>query len=537
MLLSVLCSGCSEEGNRKIPDVQAGREIGEEDRIVLGEKLENPYSLTNMQAAYDELVKTRSGGENIKIEVSDLYVRFLPKDSSELKILQKDTTLELFDYPLDRDIVSAGSSYHDPAIPEGEITWQYTTVKPDYKFPGIKYEILEKCFIPWAEESLEDEWEDEDTKSAEPDFLSELEYRALERAGTLNKIREKGVDVSTKGWFSRKKPKGHIYVYDDELRQNVGVKGVKVRCNLIVKWVSTYTDENGYYRMPHSFRIGPFYAVIFNNRMDFSLWATFAPVLTHRYLMGFHSKRGHDHTFGRGSNAWKYATVNNAAYEYYSECHRTGITPPPDGLKIWVWRDAVSSSTPMLRRIWRPIGRNSHSAWSNFFSNIGVGLPFTVLNTVLKILEPDITLGTKNKGSLGIYEHVNHELSHASHFRQAGSYYWSKYIDYIITYGAYGDGHGNNSGICGVGEMWGFAMGYIQVYEKYNYYFLPKGNDYWFKPKIIWDIYINGILTKKQIFDCLTRDVKSHEQLKQSLITRYPGKKYDIIKIFNDYGF
>lgn len=34
----------------------------------------------------------------------------------------------------------------------------------------------------------------------------------------------------------------------------------------------------------------------------------------------------------------------------------------------------------------------------------------------------------------------------------------------------YGDASCNNSGICGVGEMWGYAMGYIRTYEKYRYY-------------------------------------------------------------------
>ena len=71
--------------------------------MVLGEKLENPYSIANMEKAYADLIKTRAAGD-FKIETTDLYVRFLPKDSTELLELQKDTLLELFDYPLDYDI-------------------------------------------------------------------------------------------------------------------------------------------------------------------------------------------------------------------------------------------------------------------------------------------------------------------------------------------------------------------------------------------------------------------------------------------------
>ena len=127
--------------------------------MVLGEKLENPYSIANMEKAYADLIKTRAAGD-FKIETTDLYVRFLPKDSTELLELQKDTLLELFDYPLDYDIEVEGTYYHDPSIPEGQITWLYTTVKPDYEFPAIQYEILEKCFIP-NEDDLDDEWIDD----------------------------------------------------------------------------------------------------------------------------------------------------------------------------------------------------------------------------------------------------------------------------------------------------------------------------------------------------------------------------------------
>ena len=43
--------------------------------MVLGEKLENPYSIANMEKAYADLIKTRAAGD-FKIETTDLYVRF-----------------------------------------------------------------------------------------------------------------------------------------------------------------------------------------------------------------------------------------------------------------------------------------------------------------------------------------------------------------------------------------------------------------------------------------------------------------------------
>ena len=49
---------------------------------------------------------------------------------------------------------------------------------------------------------------------------------------------------------------------------------------------------------------------------------------------------------------------------------------------------------------------------------------------------PDIVIGTGGGyNTYDIYESVNHELSHASHFNKVGSAFWAKYVNYIITYG------------------------------------------------------------------------------------------------------
>ena len=92
--------------------------------IILGKKLNNPYSLKNMQAAYDSLcretgVATRSVD---LLEPTHLYVRFLPKDSVDINRLDKEK-LDLFCYPLDYDVEQWGDYYHDPSIPEDQPTW------------------------------------------------------------------------------------------------------------------------------------------------------------------------------------------------------------------------------------------------------------------------------------------------------------------------------------------------------------------------------------------------------------------------------
>ena len=73
-LLSCQRSGLPEESSR-----MADGEIYH-DMIQLGEKLDDPYTVANMQAALTKAYPTKAG--RVSLSATDLYVRFLPKDST-----------------------------------------------------------------------------------------------------------------------------------------------------------------------------------------------------------------------------------------------------------------------------------------------------------------------------------------------------------------------------------------------------------------------------------------------------------------------
>ena len=135
-------------------------------------------------------------------------------------------------------------------------------------------------------------------------------------------------------------------------------------------------------------------------------------------------------------------------------------------------------------------------------------------------------------------------MAHANHMRQAGSWYWSQYIAYIMNYSLSGSTYGwassKNSGICGVGEMWGFNVGGYLATQEYNAggkFDLHDYRENWFKQEIIASLLVGSVgLTHKQIYDCLTEDVRSHEQLKNKLILKY-GNEAAIKKVFSNNGF
>ena len=155
-----------------------------EGKIILGEKIENAYSVENMRKAYESLKKQGKIkpvlSEEIDIKANCLYVRFLPQNRADLNVLWSDTTLELFDYPLDYEIKEEGCYYRDPNIPEGLPTWQYTVVPVDYAFSGMKYEIIEECFIP-DEDGEKSKLQGSDYEN----LLAAIEYESIRLTGNL----------------------------------------------------------------------------------------------------------------------------------------------------------------------------------------------------------------------------------------------------------------------------------------------------------------------------------------------------------------
>ena len=145
-----------------------------------------------MKKARESLASKGNFNPDVDIDTTHLYVRFLPKDSLQYDALTSDSSLELFDHPLDFEILKEGNSYHDPSIPSHLPTYQYTVVRPNFTFPsGIRNEILAALYLP--EETAEK------TKSISMktvNFLDALENESLQRTGNWNQSVNKNTDPS-----------------------------------------------------------------------------------------------------------------------------------------------------------------------------------------------------------------------------------------------------------------------------------------------------------------------------------------------------
>ena len=519
--IALICS-CSKSrlSADKVPEPTPEEEFPAGGEMVLGHKLDNPFSVLNMaNALHSYLTGTKSAlAGTVTVHTTDYYVRFLPASKEDIETLE-NLGLELLDHPLDAEIVQDGDWYHDPSLPEDQITWQYTVVGRNFKFPeGIRYEILEDCFLP--------ENDDLGTRSALIDW-SAVENEAYKQTGNSGML-DKG--ALTKGGGD--KPSGRIMIMDDGLGQAVPVPGVRVTCNTFMRIGKAYTNEQGYYSISKSFSSKPRYRIVFKNKKGFGIGLNTILFPASYSGLGRHSASGVSRTVSSKSNRNLYCrcVVNNAVYDYFNSCKEDGqsMAQPPANLRLWIFQTLAESSTLMIQQ-------------GVFVDNTFIGDFLGEYTGLFKKFMPDITIGVRNKTDYAsIYDTVIHECAHASHFKKVGKAWWEKLIAYMVNSWIdsgelYGLGTEKNSGYCDVAESWAY---YVETKLHGNRYPDDRqifGTSWWFSPQIFYYLDERG-LTRFKICEALTKDVTDRAGLEEELIKRYPDFGTTIQVAFNRYN-
>ncbi|SHF55779.1 hypothetical protein SAMN05444483_101584 [Salegentibacter echinorum] len=131
-------------------------------------KVENPYTISNMQTALDSITKRVKGGKlqsaagkkaaalkTKSISPNMLYIQFTPKTLEQEGLLKQDSTLALIDYPLGYEYQEAWFK-NRAKLKEGEIPTYYTSVAIDRKLPkGVPHKVLAEMYLPQEDKSLE----------------------------------------------------------------------------------------------------------------------------------------------------------------------------------------------------------------------------------------------------------------------------------------------------------------------------------------------------------------------------------------------
>ncbi len=437
---------------------------------VLGEKLENPYSVENMKIAYDSLTSGSSikSLSSVSITTTDYYVRFYLESDEQFEELDADS-LVLFPYPLDYEIETYGDDYDQIDSSGGK--WMYTSVPVDYDFRSdIEYEILEDLYLP---ESVE-ETSGTVTKSVS-NKLALLEEKSLQLTGNADESDSMSISTfSTISTLSKKKrPTGYVYVENTETGEDDPVVGMKIRFRHWFKYGVAHTTSTGYYSSSTKYRNNPTYIFIFKNKEGFQIRAKITSIERASSTMGKYSKSGHDFYVTQSSDTWRFCTVNNAIVKYFDYCDDMGIGSPDDDLRIAALdKSSGGSAAPMLKHI---NGSITVYTVKNFLGgSLNISVSSSVVTTILKVFAPDIIIkAASSRGTAKIHEVTFHELTHAGHYNKVGDTFWKKYIAYICTNyingdGTYGDGTGTNAGLCALAEAWAYNMGYYLTIQEFG---------------------------------------------------------------------
>lgn len=466
-----------------------------DDPVILGAQLANPYTVPNMQQAFNTLY-----GNGTTLTANNLYVRFKPTNTDQLSTLEDNTDLELQDYPMDYEVTQDGDYYQDPSIPTESIPWLYSSVPTGFVAPaGIQFEIISPLYIPTADTLLETMAESIAAGAAYRTSIvngNRVITRLDQKAESLiipiisRPYCQEGyhlvLDDNGGGWICvpNNCPEGYywdgtrcapisppppppppllppgIYV-EEQTVCNQPTRTLPLRQARMVakRWFKIwrgYTDDNGRFNVTKNFKNKVKVIVKTKNGnakvskvRGIRIWQMLFPckkrigvfkgseLSTLRYVFG-------KPTDGSASNKelayWSAATTHNCVLEFRQYSTEFGLGQIPDNLKIMVtnWGFMENAgATPMWNKCNNSIVPASYATFFIANSNfITAGL--TVLTTVLKN-QMDVIVGYKSTDyncfltSSQLRSVVYHELGHTQHFNQAGCDFWTQYRNAIVT--------------------------------------------------------------------------------------------------------
>lgn len=311
ILISLLLfNGCQKE---ELVEIQSDPDqfIISDGEIVLGDKINDPYSINNMREAYSNLKSAGVDSPVEEIQPNKKYIRFLPKDETEWDLLKRDTSIILYDFPLDYEIEVNGMYYHDPDLPDSSITWQYCVVPIEKELPNIQHELIYEVFIP----SYEDYEVDSTLKSSSNniDFYEKLAYESFKITGNIKE--SEGELKSTDGWnpFKPKRwnPSGTIEVYDDVVNRLIPLEGAEVHARWSTHIEKDNTDANGKFGMG-----GFIYEVNYAIKWQRGEYDIRDGNITQAWFNGPKKKGSWDLDIWSGKSIM-YATIHRAAFKHF----------------------------------------------------------------------------------------------------------------------------------------------------------------------------------------------------------------------------
>ena len=498
--------------NEFVPDFLIENKISTSEEIVLGEKRENPFSISKARSVDSTVVPNY------------IYLKIRTNIVENVELIEAILG-DLNTVPIDYEVIEGGCINTQNSGSDEFTPWFYsmTTIE---KYNEVKdlgeTEVIDEMYI------------------SEEDFAKFTDIETENEKARLLWVNYKKV-----------KPTGHVYFYDEVKDCYVPLKGVKVTVRQWCHEKTVYTDETGYYNIGENFTTcwqnTATVKVTFETKKDciYPEWS----LVKATYNSG--SKKvadlkDNDIYLAKNTTQNNYGILMNATKVYRDFAKADGVTEP-ENLKFWA-SSSVSGVGAIIGTIVTP----------------GLGTVLgTITSAALGAYFPDIIVSTKKTNSSkteSITEIVFHEMAHASHYTGIGAgqiTYWN--LEYIKMLGGWIEvlcndsspmedcyNGGKSKQVCFI-ESWGYFYGYYlmrkyyQNYSIYNYYERMLETSENFLPYFYYDAFYDtsGIISVKQIFEPYKYfSVQSIDSWFEKIKEKYSNKDLQekIEKIFEQHG-
>lgn len=420
--------------------------------IVLGAKLDNPYSVANLQIARDSLIAEGATPSSLPaINVTHYYARFKPADDDALaELIDRDTSIIYYEFPLDYEIKEHGISYHDPAIADTLPTYQYASV-PILKWqnlqniPNVECTLLEPLCILDEDKDSGTGWDGVEPRDSlpklEPDPRDTLPFKPVNPIDTtklnsnngLNRIQtnvnydesaisalmSKSFELTGNGDYeeasmtrasSKWRPAGRITVYDDIAKKQIPLVRAIVHAR---RWFTIHvglTDLNGNFKCNGRFKNPANYCIVWRN----DGFCIRDGNILQAYYNG-PKKKGDWNLDIKDGKSVRYATIHRAAQRLYFGGHGDISTPATHTCIGYHHKDGP--------------------ALGDYNKGIGCGIWADI-----RVFGKD---GDRWCEMSEIFSTTSHELGHASHYTNAEETYrlsesrhlesWARFVEYYLT--------------------------------------------------------------------------------------------------------
>jgi len=501
------------------------REENEPVETVLGNARTNPYTVTEMTNAWNRIYGTTI----TQLPTTHLYVRFAPTSEEDYILLEEAVETQLYDFPLEYEVVVMGDYYPQPGLGEEDWPYFYAVVKPDFQSPITGYTVLEQLvllpdhtfvvadahratgniytiyleqsdgsFIPYTTPAGCQPGTpgypfcltgDTTTTSpipipcepGAPDWPDCFWWGDIADPGDPTPVPQYNACGCQIPW-NKRNPAGCIQVRDTESNQWEGVRRVKV----IMKntWFTeddTWTNDQGCFHMNKAYS-GEVWTWVryINNRCRIrgvaanwnKLWQWKQIIKDYLGVKAGPTFNNYlvryDVSSNNGSNnhrLWAAATINNALHEFYDMAAQLGIASPPY-IDIYAGYSKGYGYALMKNHLVIPP--------NIFFITGWMTLPFWAHLASVYANMPDVYIGTNqfDKDRSLTYELKRlayHEFAHASHFMNVGWEFWRKLVEAAgVTADGWGDKNSYKAGRIAICESWATHIEYLMTSMRFN---------------------------------------------------------------------